>query len=229
MFRRLGSALLAGCCAIGVSALPAAAASVKCGDRISTDIVLTKNLACSGDALHIVVPRGSTVRVNLNGHSITGNGTGTAFETVLFKPQGSAIPGNLMVSGGTVSGFASVVVGLAGTGGVGLENLTFTRLILKSNTTWLPIRVMDDVLVENSNFADTGKGGAYTDGGGTGTGPTRVTNNLAVGERGLGPEHPRSHRRRRERRLGQWQCSPVRRCGLQRQPASDVTRRGPGR
>lgn len=166
MFRRLGSVLLVGCCAVGGSALSAEAASLKCGDKVSKDMVLTRSLTCSGDALHIVVPIGHTVRVDLNGYSISGDGTGTAFETVLFKPSASEISGNLTVSDGTVSGFASVFVGPAGTGGgVGLQNLTFTDLRLKSNTSWLPNRVLDDVVVENSVFIDTGKGGAYTDGG----------------------------------------------------------------
>jgi hypothetical protein len=172
MFRRVGSVLLVGCCAIGSSALPAAAGSVKCGDKISADIVLTKNLKCSGDALHIVVSTENTVRINLNGYSIKGDGTGTAFETVLFRPSGSQISGKLVVTGGTggkvgtVTGFASVFIGANPSGGgVGLQNLTFTNLRLKSNTNWMYGRAMDDVVVKNTNFIDTGNGGAYTDGG----------------------------------------------------------------
>lgn len=80
-------------------AVTADAATVTCGSTITTNVVLTRNLNCAGDAL-IVGASGLTI--NLNGKKITGNGTGTA----IAVPQGD--PGStvgLTVRNGTIEHF----------------------------------------------------------------------------------------------------------------------------
>ena len=88
-----------------VLAAPAGAAPA-CGATVSGSVVLTADLACAGtDGLVVVGPR--TV-VNLNGYSITGDGTAG---TVGIR----ATSGDLVLRGaGTVSGFGDGVVIAAG-------------------------------------------------------------------------------------------------------------------
>ncbi|MET9633485.1 right-handed parallel beta-helix repeat-containing protein [Lentzea sp. NPDC006480] len=57
----------------------AAAPSPACGDTVTADITLSANLHCTGPGL--VVKAGDVV-VNLNGHSITGSGTGTGISVI---------------------------------------------------------------------------------------------------------------------------------------------------
>ena len=58
MHRRLSLAAM-GAVALVVAvvpAVPASAATVKCGDTITTSVVLTKNLTCAGDGLIVGAP-----------------------------------------------------------------------------------------------------------------------------------------------------------------------------
>lgn len=51
---------------------------VQCGDIIQTDLKLTSDLNCSGTALRVFgpLPGAPNITIDLNGHNITGNGTG---------------------------------------------------------------------------------------------------------------------------------------------------------
>ena len=142
-----------GLAAIAVPALPAGAASLHCGDTITSDLVLSKNLTCSGTALVVSVAAGSTVSIDLNGHRLKGDGTGTGIETV--RPNGNA--GTLSVSGGTITGFATALVG-AGQGSLATLNVTGMRLV--SNGGWLPIDLGPQTNVQDSSFIDSGLGGS---------------------------------------------------------------------
>lgn len=53
--------------------------AVQCGDTVTTDISLSANLHCTGPGL---IVKAAGVVVNLNGHSITGSGTGTGITAV---------------------------------------------------------------------------------------------------------------------------------------------------
>lgn len=57
---------------LGLAPTASAAAPVRCGDTITSDVVLTKNLNCAGDGLRVA----AGVTVDLNGHRLRGNGTG---------------------------------------------------------------------------------------------------------------------------------------------------------
>ena len=54
-----------------------AATPVRCGDTITTDVVLTRDLTCSGDGLRVSA---SGVTIDLGGHRLRGNGTGTGID-----------------------------------------------------------------------------------------------------------------------------------------------------
>jgi hypothetical protein len=59
-----------------IAARPAFA--VQCGDVIRTDVTLTSSLNCTGTALRVFGPLAGApnITIDLNGHDITGNGTG---------------------------------------------------------------------------------------------------------------------------------------------------------
>jgi parallel beta-helix repeat protein len=59
-----------------ITARPAFA--VQCGDIIQTDLTLTSNLNCAGNALRVFgpLPGAPNITIDLNGHNITGDGTG---------------------------------------------------------------------------------------------------------------------------------------------------------
>lgn len=52
--------------------------AVQCGDIIRTDLTLTSNLNCTGTALRVFgpLPGAPNITIDLNGHDITGDGTG---------------------------------------------------------------------------------------------------------------------------------------------------------
>src|SRR5690242_21304689 len=110
MFTSLTAAVL-GCFSRGCGAMPALAAGPQCGDKITADYVLTQDLNCSGTALFVVSTPDQAIRVDLAGHTLHGNGTGVGVDTERYGPYG---PGgrSAAVANGTVSGFASAVVGL---------------------------------------------------------------------------------------------------------------------
>jgi hypothetical protein len=91
----------------------ASAATIKCGDTLTTSVVLTRNLTCIGDGLIVGVPG---IKVNLGGYTLRGDGTGT----------GISDPGNLGVAvrNGQIATFQYGVVSSAGT--VTADHVTFT-------------------------------------------------------------------------------------------------------
>lgn len=145
---------------VGGAALgtPAWASTLACGDTITTDVTLTADLTCSGTALRVQVSGTGTVHVDLAGHRITGDGTGTGIEVVPV-----ASPGSLVVSGGTVRGFAIALIG-PGRPVFSALDATVNRVDLRSNGQWLPAgSVHRTVTVTRSRIVDSGTGGAGPD------------------------------------------------------------------
>lgn len=143
-----------------VLAAPAHAATLTCGDTVTADVTLTEDLTCSGTALRVQVSGPGTVRVDLAGHRITGDGTGTGIEVV---PVVS--PGSLVVSGGSVRGFAIALIGNSAPAFLALD-ATLDRVELSDNGQWLPAgSVRRTVSVTRSRIVDSGTGGAGTDSG----------------------------------------------------------------
>ena len=87
------------------ASLTTAVTSANCGDIIATDLRLEADLVCSGDALTIA---GSDIRVNLNNHTIRGNGTGVGLRVTASQ--------NVSIQGGTIRGFLQGMFVSASTG-----------------------------------------------------------------------------------------------------------------
>lgn len=161
MHRRIATIVIAALAGVGLSAVPAHAATLSCGDTITSDVTLTGDLTCSGTALTVSVEAPDTVQVTLDGHRITGDGTGVGIAVA----SGSRItPGSLTVSDGTIRGFGYALVSPVLGGGFGAMNLTLDDVTLRSNGRWLANSVRDDVTVTGSRIIDSGYGGASVEG-----------------------------------------------------------------
>jgi len=164
MRTRLGIALLFSLATLIVPALPAqASGGLHCGDTITTDTVLTRNLVCAGTALNVATTGAAMVTVDLNGHRLKGNGTGTGI-SVTWDYRTYPQLGNLTVTNGTITGFATALLG-ANDHDFVLDTLSLTDLRLVSNGNWMSRSVRRQALVEDSSVIDSGSGGAHTDGG----------------------------------------------------------------
>jgi Right handed beta helix region len=113
--RRVIVVAVAGVSTVVAAMLPmssASAATVKCGDTFTRNVVLTRNLTCVGDGLIVGAPG---VTVNLGGYTLRGDGTGT----------GISDPANLGVAvrNGRIATFQYGVVSSAGT--VTADQVTF--------------------------------------------------------------------------------------------------------
>jgi len=159
MFRRSGAVALLALAVTAGSALSATAAAptLKCGDKVTADLVLRKDLTCTGTALHLVIPMNGTLKVDLNGHRLKGNGTGTGLETKLFASSGTVV-----VTNGTITGFAEALVGPAQSS-AGLMALTARNVKFLTNGSWLPAGVQRDVLIDKSLMIDSGQGRGRVD------------------------------------------------------------------
>src|SRR4030095_4957023 len=74
----------------------AKASSTECGATLLTDLNLKNDLTCSGDAIIVAA---DDIRINLNGHTITGSGVGIGI-TIREKQH-------ISIVGGTVRGFVT--------------------------------------------------------------------------------------------------------------------------
>ena len=110
--------------------------SVTCGASVVADVRLEEDLACPGDGLFI---DGDGIRVNLNGHTISGAGVGIGI-TVRSRHDVS-------ISGGTIRGFLTGIMVATSTDVVIKDNgFTQTRegvflagstgVTIKHNTAW---------------------------------------------------------------------------------------------
>ena len=138
-----GIAATAGIVLLG-GAPPARAASIGCGTTVTADTTLTSDLKCSGDALTVV----PGIRLNLGGHTIKGDGTGTAIR-VLAEPAQS----NTTITNGRVSGFADGIVHTPDFAGTDYPTLTVNRVTLVA----APIRVeATELRITRSDLRDSG-------------------------------------------------------------------------
>lgn len=102
----------------------------QCGDLITTSVVLTEDLNCSGNGLEIdpsVQASAGDVTIDLNGHRIQGSGTGTGIHAHILD---ETFAGTLTITNGTVRGFQV---------GVDLHDLfppvQVTKLVVTDNDT----------------------------------------------------------------------------------------------
>ncbi|HSL70995.1 MAG TPA: NosD domain-containing protein [Longimicrobiales bacterium] len=122
----VGLIVLAGCTSIGDSAAPPSnptahgwsatlAASVSCGDVIVSDLRLENDLTCAGDGLTV---SGSGIKIDLNGHTIAGAGTGVGVRVSTSH--------DVVIWGGTVRGFLQGMF-LAASTGIVIKDNEFTQ------------------------------------------------------------------------------------------------------
>jgi hypothetical protein len=132
----LGAAVVGGGLVfMGLTAPVSAAPSVGCGDTVTTDVVLTRHLECSGDGLQVVA---DGVTVDLNGFRIRGDGDGDGI---------SVRARQVTVTGGRIEGFRD---------GVGAHGSTLVRdVTLAANTYGVMglarVEVTDSVFVRNGS------------------------------------------------------------------------------
>jgi parallel beta-helix repeat protein len=88
---------------------PVAGTSDLCGTPVITDLTLDADLACAGDGLAVGA---SGIKIDLNGHTISGTGTGVG---VLVSART-----DVTIMNGSISGFA-----------VGVRTLTATDVVIK--------------------------------------------------------------------------------------------------
>lgn len=93
------------------SSATAALTSAACGDVIVADLRLENDLVCAGDGLTVAA---SDIRINLNNHTISGNGTGVGVRVTASQ--------NVSIQGGTVRGFLQGMFISASTGIVIMHN-----------------------------------------------------------------------------------------------------------
>ena len=93
--QRLGKWLVVIACVSGLGA-PAARATDLCGTTVIDHVTLSQDLVCSGDGLIVAA---SGIRIDLNGFTIQGSGSGT----------GVAVTGQteVTIAGGVIRGFAT--------------------------------------------------------------------------------------------------------------------------
>jgi parallel beta-helix repeat protein len=87
---------------------------VSCGDVLTTDVRLEEDLTCAGDALTVGA---DGIRINLNGHVISGNGTGNGI-TVRMRSD-------VVIHNGTVRNFLTGIF-VAQSTGVTVKDNGFT-------------------------------------------------------------------------------------------------------
>ncbi len=128
----------------------AAMAGPQCGDTITSSLVLTHDLVCSGDGLY--VQASSNLTLDLNQHSISGSGGTSVGLDVFFSTA------DVTIENGAVSGFGHGI-GFDGNGGV---NVTLDHLSVNNNGTGVyapDLEFLGVVTLSNSMIARNGGDG----------------------------------------------------------------------
>lgn len=94
-----------------------AVTNASCGDLIVSDLLLENDLTCSGDGLTV---SGSGIKINLNGHTITGAGPATGVGVRVNSSQ------DVSIFGGTVSSFLRGIY-VVGSTGIVIKDNTITQ------------------------------------------------------------------------------------------------------
>lgn len=135
-----------------------------CGDNIMESITLTANLVCHGTALTVPGPGprtkpGHRVRIDFDGHTIKGDGTGVGVAMYSGFQHGHS---GVDLVDGTITGFSSALIS-AERIFPGPGDLTLTRMKFLRNDQWVSFGSNDDIGVRDSEFIDTGAGGPGSD------------------------------------------------------------------
>lgn len=150
----------------------AVASGPQCGDTVTSSVVLTKNLTCSGDGLY--VEAASNLTLDLQGHLIRGSGSGFG---VYVQPSQS----DVVIEDGRVSNF-----------GLGIEadnpgtSVTLDRLSITDNGFGVVTPFFEpdvSVVLSNSTVARNRGDGVFV---GADGGDFRIVNDIIRGNGGDG-------------------------------------------
>jgi parallel beta-helix repeat protein len=119
-----------------------AAANAACGDVVMTDLKLTHDLTCGSN--NGLIAGASDIVIDLNGHTITGDGTGNRSGVSVRAPHSGVV-----VRNGVIDGFFEGVV-LDSNGGNHVWGLT-----LLNNGRGINLANTDDNLVEKNDIRDS--------------------------------------------------------------------------
>lgn len=130
-FRKLALAIS---CAAVLVAPATAVQAVSCGATVFTDVTLQEDLTCTGAGL---IAGADGITIDLNGHSITGSGTGVGVDVVNRT--------DITIVGGTIASFFA---------GIRLQNSTFVQIkgnLLLNNTDGVDLQAgsTDSTIKEN--------------------------------------------------------------------------------
>jgi len=165
---------------------PASSSGPHCGDVMTRDAVLTEDLVCSGDGL--IIPGFADVTLNLNGHSITGSGSGTGIAIDLGRQEDASrsTPGAVTVESGSIRGFDTGLLIQQSFLEDGISQLVLDRLHIRENNhsgvAGAFVRSGPETVLSNSVIADN-----HGDGVGMAFGrPFRMVNDKVINNGGNG-------------------------------------------
>jgi parallel beta-helix repeat protein len=146
------SALVAGLAVCGASARPEPRPPLDCGAILTSNTTLQNDLDCSGPGAALVIGA-DNITVNLNGHTLTGNGSGVGIDNSGGFAHGT-------IKNGTITGFSE------GIRAVGANGLRINGIqVIGANghrtvTGAIHIRDSEDVEIKNSavTVTPTGEG-----------------------------------------------------------------------
>lgn len=133
---------------------PAEAAPATCGLTITSDYTLHANLRCSGTAITVQVDDpAQPITLDLGGHSVVGDGTGSAVYV------NAEMSGTVVIRNGQIRTFD------AGVAGSGILHLTLEDVTLRQNGVWLAPSFLEvlTLTITRSRVVDSGVSGAYTE------------------------------------------------------------------
>jgi len=146
-----------------------AVAGPQCGGTVTSSVVLTKNLTCSGDGLYVDASV-TDVTLDLHGHSISGSGAGQG----LIVLSSSTSP--VVIKDGTVKNFR---LGIA----VDYTSATLDNLFIRDNGVGVFTLGGGPVLLSNSTISNNSSDGVEVSGQ---PGDFRMVNDRVTGNGGNG-------------------------------------------
>ena len=115
---------------------PVVAVTVACGGQVTTDILVENDLTCAGDGLIVMA---DDISINLNGHTLSGNGTGNG---ITVRGRSGVTIKNGVIRTFLTGVFVATSTGIIikGSGFTGNREAVFlngsTNSTIKANTAW---------------------------------------------------------------------------------------------
>lgn len=179
-WRRSARVVGAGLGVLAAAVLPGAAAAASplaCGDVVIDDVTLTEDLYCPGS--HGLVIGANGVTLDLDGHSIIGDGATSSVGVYNVGDEGGGNVNNYRVTGGTITGFG-IGIQAGFTNDVRIDRLTVSDS--RSSGIWL-LSAAGAVVERNEIEVAGGPAGILaTDGSGL----ARIQRNWVTGHGGAG-------------------------------------------